>query len=93
MKICFSCKKEVSAGTRPGRGESCPSCGADLKACLNCRFYERGVYNDCREPSAERVVDKAKANFCDFFEFSDSAGALDAKKEDPMEKLKALFKE
>ena len=43
------------------------SCGAWLHACLNCEFYEAGLANDCREPRAERVVDKAAGNFCDWF--------------------------
>jgi hypothetical protein len=36
--------------------------------CRNCAFYAAGAYNDCREPCAERVVDKERANFCEFFQ-------------------------
>ncbi|OGP94428.1 MAG: hypothetical protein A2V53_03775 [Deltaproteobacteria bacterium RBG_19FT_COMBO_56_10] len=90
MVNCFHCKKELDASQRPGRGESCPGCGSDVKVCLNCRFYDRGAYNQCREPSAERVVDKDRANFCEFFEFGAGAQATDG--EDPLKKLRELFK-
>lgn len=90
MANCFHCGKPLDASCKPGRGDECPSCGSGVKACLNCRFYNRGAYNGCAEPSAERVVDKDRANFCEFFEFG-NAGA-DAPAEDPLKKLKDLFK-
>jgi len=90
MTNCFHCKKELDSSTRPSRGESCPKCGSDVKVCLNCRFYDAGAYNQCREPSAERVVEKDRANFCEFFELSREPGK--AAVEDPLAKLKELFK-
>lgn len=89
MANCFHCKKKLD-DSKPGRGDACPHCGSDVKVCLNCRFYERGAYNDCREPSAERVVNKDRANFCEFFEFS--TGTEGAAVEDPLKKLRELFK-
>ncbi len=91
MKLCFHCKKEIDLSNRPGRGDGCPHCGSDLKACLNCRFYDAASYNECWEPSAERVVEKDRSNFCEFFDFGDSGGK-GAKEEDPLQKLKDLFK-
>ncbi len=91
MKVCFHCKKELDVPGRPGRGDGCPFCGSDLRACLNCRFYDRAASNECREPSAERVVVKDRANFCEFFEFRET-DAGNAPKDDPMKKLKDLFK-
>jgi hypothetical protein len=35
--------------------------------CLNCEFYEPTYNNQCRETQAARVVDKDRANFCDYF--------------------------
>jgi hypothetical protein len=64
---CFSCKKEASIDRNTGRREACPFCGADLRCCRNCRLYEPSVSKGCREPSAELVKEKTKANFCDFF--------------------------
>lgn len=90
MAKCFHCKRELDESARPGRGDACPGCGSDVKVCLNCRFYDRGAYNDCREPSAERVVNKDMANFCEFFEFG--SGTAGAATEDPLKKLRELFK-
>lgn len=92
MKSCFSCRKELTLVSRPGRGDSCPHCGADLKVCLNCRFFDEMVNNECREPSADRVFVKDRANYCEYFEFRDSAQkAADGMSEEALKKLKALF--
>ena len=91
MKICFHCKKELESSARPGRGDSCPHCGADLKACLNCRFYDVTSYNECWEPLAERVVDKDKANCGECFAFGEASDAR-SREDDPLKKLKDLFK-
>lgn len=77
-----------------GRQETCPSCGADLHVCLNCTFYSPGAYNECREPQAERVVEKKRSNFCDFFSFA-AGGAREkgaSPKDDARTRLDALFK-
>ncbi len=63
---CSRCGGAVAAAA-PGRRDTCPGCGADLRACVQCAFYAPGQYNDCREPQADRVMDKERANFCDFF--------------------------
>ncbi|MEA3471407.1 MAG: hypothetical protein U9R24_06795 [Thermodesulfobacteriota bacterium] len=75
-----------------GRRDICPFCGSELHVCLNCRFFDPGSYNDCREPQAERVVDKMKSNFCDYFEFGDTASGERGKEKDPKKKLGDLFK-
>ncbi len=69
MKTCHHCGREVSLLSALGRTDSCPNCTADLKCCLNCRFFDRGANNQCREPQAEWCPEKSKANFCEFFEF------------------------
>ncbi|MFH1077592.1 MAG: hypothetical protein V1753_12335 [Pseudomonadota bacterium] len=71
MKQCFSCKTELPADIRPGRRDECPSCKRDLHVCLNCKFYDPGSYNDCREPIADPVIEKEQSNFCSFFQFKD----------------------
>ncbi len=77
-----------------GRQEICPSCGADMHVCLNCGFYSPGAYNDCREPQAERVVDKRRSNFCDYFAFADGPARrmAAAGKDDARSRLDSLFK-
>jgi len=64
-----------------------------VRVCYNCKNYDTKAYNECREVQADRVVDKAKANFCDYFSLGGqnnpgSAGS----KEDALKKLNDLFK-
>ena len=75
MPVCHACKKELDVGRDAGRRDECPFCSADLHCCLNCRFYDRAAPKQCREPVAENVKEKAKANFCDFFAFAEAADA------------------
>jgi len=94
---CFKCGNEVSLEqcSSVPRSASCPKCHADLHACLNCKHYDQRAYNECHEPQAERVLDKERSNFCDYFAFreSDKPGL---QKPDPKEghlkKLDDLFK-
>jgi len=72
MKHCHACRKNLEIKIPVGRREICPFCGYDLRCCLNCVHYNIGVYNDCREPQAERVIEKDRSNFCDFFVFRDT---------------------
>ena len=65
---CHRCGA-VLAPNRPSRRDACAACGADVRACLNCGFHAPGPHGDCREPAAELVVDKERANFCEFFAF------------------------
>ncbi|MCO6431740.1 MAG: hypothetical protein J5J00_12855 [Deltaproteobacteria bacterium] len=78
---------------KAGRSESCPKCGRDLHVCLNCKFYEPSAHNQCREPQAERVLEKDRSNFCDFFTFTENRKAGDGRKVDEqLKKLDDLFK-
>jgi hypothetical protein len=49
------------------RRDECPACGADLHVCRMCEFYDTSVAKSCREPVAEEVSDKERAQFCDYF--------------------------
>ena len=66
--VCHACGREIRVLGKVGRTAECSECGADLHCCRNCRFFDTGVANQCREPNAEYVSDKAGANFCDYFE-------------------------
>lgn len=79
MKVkCFACKKDLEFdNTSIPRGEECPYCYANIHSCKMCKFYNSSAYNECVEPSAERVVEKEKANFCDFFQLTDSGNTQD----------------
>ena len=89
--ICYSCGKETGFKEFVGRGDVCPHCRRDARVCKNCQFYDPKVYNECREPSAERVVEKEKSNFCDQFTMK-SGGTGSATKLDPKAAAEALFK-
>ncbi len=69
MKACHHCGREVKLLSELQRTDSCPFCLSDLKCCLNCRFFDPALNNQCREPQAEWTPEKAKANFCEFFAF------------------------
>ncbi len=94
MKICFNCGREIVLEGKPGRKDVCPSCRADLRCCRNCGFYDPGSYNQCREPQAERVLEKDRSNFCDYFRFrnSSAAGSTKDSRGSARDNLEALFK-
>ncbi len=94
MANCFSCGKEVKILGRVGRNDVCEHCDADLHCCRNCEYYDVKSNSECRERITDRVKDKERANFCDFFkigspEFSSSEAQ---KREEAKRKLEALFK-
>jgi hypothetical protein len=75
MKVCHRCGREIQLLAAVTRTDSCPYCRSDLKCCLNCRFFDPGAHNQCREPQAEWCPEKDKANFCEFFEFREVSAA------------------
>jgi hypothetical protein len=74
------------------RSASCDGCGAELRCCLNCRFHDKSAYNECAEPSAERILEKGRANFCDYFAPGSSKTTSPASEPPPtMSDLERLF--
>jgi len=94
MKRCHACLKGLEIKTPLGRREICPFCGSDLHCCLNCAFHEMGAYNECREPQAERVIEKNRSNFCDYFVFrvAEMSGKGKNSGESVKTKIESLFK-
>jgi hypothetical protein len=94
MKRCHSCGKEVEIKKILGRKEACPFCRSDLRCCLNCAFYDPAAYNACRESQAERVLEKERSNFCDYFVYKNTLNANDMNeaKAKTYNTLNALFK-
>jgi hypothetical protein len=91
---CFHCGRQFEAGQRVGFRERCPGCDRPLHVCLNCDFYDAVFNNQCREPQAERVVNKDRANFCEYFsprKVGGGAERLSAANE-ARRKLEDLFK-
>jgi hypothetical protein len=65
--VCHACGRGSQTAGIVSRAATCDGCGADLRCCLNCRFHDKSAYNECAEPTAERVLEKNRANFCDYF--------------------------
>ena len=66
---CAACGREIAlaSGERVGFRDECPACRSDLHACRHCAHHDPGAYNECREPGAERVADRERANRCEWF--------------------------
>jgi hypothetical protein len=90
---CYKCGTPLSETLKVmvGRRDTCPKCMTDLRCCKMCVFYDTKAYNDCREPQADRVQDKEKANFCDYFKIGSGTNP-DKDRQDALAKAAALFK-
>ncbi len=92
--VCWRCGASIEDLPLPlGRRAECSACHSELHVCLMCQFFDPGVSQACREPIAEEVKDKKRANFCGYFQLKpdafrpqDTAAARAARSE-----LDALF--
>ncbi len=80
----------------PGRLESCPQCGADLKVCLNCIHFDKAVAEQCRERRADfpLVQEKHMANYCEYFDMAKriwSGKGADKREQDARDRLRKLL--
>jgi hypothetical protein len=67
--VCWRCGASLQGLLLPfGRRAECLACKAEIHVCRMCRFYDPNVAKSCREPIAEEVQDKERANFCGYFE-------------------------
>lgn len=90
---CQACGAKLTLEGTIGRRDGCDSCGAELNACVQCRFYDPVASNQCREPQAERVQDKERGNFCEFFQLAGGkGGGQRSAADDAKARLEALFK-
>lgn len=90
--VCWRCGHALGEEPLPlARSAQCRRCRADLHVCRLCVFHARGVANECREPIAERVVDKTRANFCGYFTPRSGAYAAVADDAQSVAALAALF--
>lgn len=88
---CYGCGAEVGEREVVGRRDACLGCGADLHCCLNCDFHDPALHNECREPQAERQVDKERGNFCEYFRFRTRSAAGNRQAGGARAQLDALF--
>ena len=67
--VCWRCGASLAELSLPlSRFDACKACGAELHVCKLCQFHDPVVAKQCREPIAEEVRDKQRANFCDYFQ-------------------------
>lgn len=67
--ICWKCGAALDDLPQPlSRRAECPACHAELHACRLCRHFAPDKAKQCREPVADEVKDKTRANFCDWFQ-------------------------
>ena len=65
---CWKCGHSLAELSLPlQRLDECRQCHAELHVCKLCEFYSTAVAKHCREPIAEEVKDKERANYCDYF--------------------------
>ena len=88
---CWSCGAPLTQ-LDYGRQDTCRKCGRDTKTCKGCEFYDRSYNNECRESQAERVVEKERSNFCDFFQPKTGKGELGGTRDAAKAAAEALFK-
>lgn len=88
---CFYCGQAIEVIERVGFRDVCADCDRPLHACLNCTFYDPAYSNECRETQARRVVDKDRANFCEYFAPATGPRKTIAQPSDARAKLDALF--
>lgn len=89
---CHSCGKLLSFVDSIGFRQDCDQCRADVHVCKNCKFYDTGAYNECREPSADVVRDKEKANFCEYFQANTDGKSAGDDKQSLLDAAEALFR-
>ena len=91
--VCHACATANHFEDMVPRRSECERCHEALHSCLNCTFHDLSAYNECRETSAERVVDKKAGNFCDFFQpAAASANAAAGAQGSAFGALERLFK-
>jgi hypothetical protein len=90
---CFECGEKLEFVGHLSRRDECEKCGADVRVCKNCEFYDPKVYNECRETSAEVVREKHRSNLCDFFRPNTGASVSASTSRDHLlAQAEALFK-
>lgn len=89
---CVFCGDECQIEGKINRKDTCSHCGRDLRCCKQCQFYDTNAYNECREVMAERIVDKERSNFCDFYVTRGSTEKKTDKTREAKKALEALFK-
>lgn len=91
MSKCPKCQALIDSEKISFKDE-CPSCRIDLHVCIYCQFYDEGKANHCREPQADYVKGRDRANFCEYFRFHDARSDTTSDKEAAEKLWNQLFK-
>ena len=93
---CYKCGEDLGIALNSviSRNATCSKCKSDLRCCFNCKFFDKQSYNECKEPQADRVVDKDRSNFCDYFSLREGqfSGKNSEDKNKKLSELDNLFK-
>ena len=90
MCICYFCGNPNDG--KIYKTSVCTSCGRELKICRNCLYFDPSSHHECREPQAEYVQDKERANFCDYFTPGEKSGKnRNGKSEEAKKQFEDLF--
>jgi hypothetical protein len=65
---CGMCGKIMPVATDIKAESQCPQCGADLRSCRHCRYFDTGAQFECTQPIPKRIIQKSERNDCEFFE-------------------------
>ncbi len=96
--FCYRCGEEWTGAAKPSRSDICPKCGAMVRCCRNCQYYDPHAHNQCHIPESEYVGDKERANFCEWFILSEgkkggSGGKQTSREDDARKKWDKLFRD
>ena len=91
--VCWKCGAEQKELLLPlARLAECGDCRAQLHVCRMCRYFDPVAPQQCREPVADAVADKQRANFCGYFQIRPRAFVAPADRDgDSRRQLEALF--
>ncbi|MEE2959710.1 MAG: hypothetical protein VYA34_03120 [Myxococcota bacterium] len=89
---CWSCSEVTEMHDKVTRGDECPHCRNDMRACKNCQYYSPGSHNECSETISEYIPDKERSNFCGMYRPFEGEREEEINMNDAKAKLEALFK-
>ncbi len=95
MVNCYQCDTEIDLG-KEGliyRRDLCPKCHVDLRCCKMCAYYDPLAQYECKQDLEERIVDKEKSNFCEFFTPRKDPKTLEEEKKKLFDEALKLFKD
>lgn len=90
---CWKCGNALADILLPlPRLAECPRCRAELHVCRMCTFFDPAAAQQCREPVADPITDRQRANFCGYYQIDPHAfSAPSDEAAESRRRLDALF--